>query len=219
MSNSSNGMITYIWGPALWHALHTISFNYPVEPNYENKRDYKQFFMSLANVLPCKYCRDNYKKNIKSEPTILNNAVFLNRESLSRWLYNLHNRINVNLGKPIYKTYEYVQKKFEQFRAGCGSKPSQLVDSPKATEKGCVFAKKSNNYKPRCVVTIVPRESLKEGFLNLYKYFSNSIMNGGGSKRKLRRNKSTKSSKSKKKRNKSSKRLNKSKRRTLSSKK
>ena len=30
--NDSNGMLTTIWGPPLWHTLHTISFNYPVKP-------------------------------------------------------------------------------------------------------------------------------------------------------------------------------------------
>lgn len=27
---SGDGMITAVWGPPLWHVLHTISFNYPV---------------------------------------------------------------------------------------------------------------------------------------------------------------------------------------------
>ena len=29
---SSNGMLTSVWGPPMWHSLHTISFNYPVNP-------------------------------------------------------------------------------------------------------------------------------------------------------------------------------------------
>ena len=29
---SSDGMLTYVWGPSLWHFLHTMSFNYPVNP-------------------------------------------------------------------------------------------------------------------------------------------------------------------------------------------
>ena len=30
--NANDGMITSVWGPALWHFLHTMSFNYPVNP-------------------------------------------------------------------------------------------------------------------------------------------------------------------------------------------
>ena len=33
--NSGDGMLTYIWGPPMWHTLHTISFNYPVKPTKE----------------------------------------------------------------------------------------------------------------------------------------------------------------------------------------
>jgi len=28
--NSDEGMLTKVWGPPLWHVLHTISFNYKV---------------------------------------------------------------------------------------------------------------------------------------------------------------------------------------------
>ncbi len=33
--NSGDGMLTSVWGPALWHSLHTMSFNYPVNPSDE----------------------------------------------------------------------------------------------------------------------------------------------------------------------------------------
>ena len=28
-------MLTAVWGPPLWHTLHTISFNYPIKPSKE----------------------------------------------------------------------------------------------------------------------------------------------------------------------------------------
>ena len=67
--NSPNGMMTSTWGPPLWHALHAITFNYPVNPSEEQKKEYFNFFNSLGGVLPCKYCRDNYKENIISTRT------------------------------------------------------------------------------------------------------------------------------------------------------
>ena len=39
--NSNDGMVTNVWGPSLWHVLHTISFNYPVNPTEEQKQQYK----------------------------------------------------------------------------------------------------------------------------------------------------------------------------------
>ena len=61
--DSDQGMLTNVWGPALWHVLHTISFNYPKKPTEKQKRDYKRFLLSLEKVLPCRYCRENFKKN------------------------------------------------------------------------------------------------------------------------------------------------------------
>ena len=29
---SNDGMLTTVWGPPMWHYLHTMSFNYPVKP-------------------------------------------------------------------------------------------------------------------------------------------------------------------------------------------
>ena len=40
---SGDGMLTSIWGPSLWHALHCISFNYPVKPTIQNKKNYNIF--------------------------------------------------------------------------------------------------------------------------------------------------------------------------------
>ena len=63
--NSGDGMMTSVWGPPLWHTLHTISFNYPIKPTDKQKKDYYKFYSSLKNILPCKYCRINLKNNFK----------------------------------------------------------------------------------------------------------------------------------------------------------
>ena len=34
---SGDGMVTSVWGPPLWHYLHTMSFNYPVKPTPADK--------------------------------------------------------------------------------------------------------------------------------------------------------------------------------------
>ena len=36
--NSGDGMLTTVWGPSMWHYLHTMSFNYPVHPTKEHKK-------------------------------------------------------------------------------------------------------------------------------------------------------------------------------------
>jgi hypothetical protein len=154
-------MLTSVWGPSLWHSLHTISFNYPVKPSKNEKKHYFDFFMSLKNVLPCGYCRKNYIKNIKTIP--LNMNTMKNRNTLSKWLYDLHEEINKMLGKKSNLSYEDVKLRYEMFRSRCLSKSnkkkknSRKKKKSKVLEKGCVqplYGKKS-----KCVINIVPNDT------------------------------------------------------------
>ena len=42
--NSGDGMLTSVWGPSLWHYLHTMSFNYPVNPTKKEKNPIYEFY-------------------------------------------------------------------------------------------------------------------------------------------------------------------------------
>lgn len=148
--NSSDGMLTSVWGPPLWHTLHTMSFNYPVKPTKEDKNNYYNYFSSLEKVLPCKYCRDNLKKNFKSVP--LNKSVFKNRETLSKWVYDLHETVNKMLNKKSNLSYEDVRDRYEHFRARCLNKKT----NPKV-EKGCTDS--LYGVKGKCVLNIVPKNN------------------------------------------------------------
>ena len=83
--NSSDGMLTTVWGPAMWHYLHTMSFNYPVNPTLEDKQQYRDFILSLQYVLPCKYCRINLTNNFKKKP--LQMCHMLNRNTFSNFIF------------------------------------------------------------------------------------------------------------------------------------
>ena len=118
--NINNGLITKIWGPVVWESLHCIAFGYPIKPTDEQKKHYKVFFTNLMNVLPCGFCRDSYKDFITiEENTILKDCDMDNRESLTRWLYKVHNRINFKLGINYNILYEDVVKKYESYIAKC----------------------------------------------------------------------------------------------------
>ena len=56
------------WGNPGWEFLHTITFNYPLNPTSEDKDRYRQYFELVGKMLPCKYCRDSYNIYIKYLP-------------------------------------------------------------------------------------------------------------------------------------------------------
>jgi hypothetical protein len=157
--NSNDGMLTSVWGPPLWHALHTMSFNYPVKPTKEQQQYYFDFFTNLKNVLPCKYCRDNYSLNLQKYP--ITSKVLKNRESFSKWLYNIHELVNTNLNKKSGLTYENVRDRYEAFRSRCLIDPKTKITNDNI-EKGCT--EPLYGVKSKCVLNIIPKNSKIDTF-------------------------------------------------------
>jgi hypothetical protein len=152
--NSGDGMLTTVWGPGLWHYLHTMSFNYPNEPTKKEKNDYRDFILSLKNVLPCGKCRENLKHNFKSLPLKMRDMK--NRYTFSKYVYDLHELINKMLNKESGLSYEEVRERYEHFRARCVVKENKRITKKKKKEDGCVdplYGEKS-----KCVLQIVPQE-------------------------------------------------------------
>jgi len=165
--NAGDGMITSVWGPPLWHYLHTMSFNYPVNPTLEDKTHYRNFILNLKHVLPCKYCRMNLKTNFKQLPIRM--CDMKNRETFSKYVYNLHELVNKMLNKKSNLSYCDVRERYEHFRSRCtDEKPKVFKYKPyhfnyqsktrknKSKEKGCtepLYGKKS-----KCIINIVPQE-------------------------------------------------------------
>ncbi|GAQ90399.1 hypothetical protein KFL_006340175 [Klebsormidium nitens] len=115
---SDNGMQSRVFGPPLWVALHSITFGYPTEPTSLQRLHYLQFFRALGHVLPCKYCRASYNKFVSQKGRApLRLATMRNRDSLSRWLYALHNLVNERLGKTRVPSFERVRSRYETYRA------------------------------------------------------------------------------------------------------
>ena len=114
---SGDGMLTAVWGPSMWHYLHIMSFNYPNKPTLADKKNYRNFILNLQNVLPCKYCRENLKKNFKFHKLTM--AVMKNRHTFSKYIYELHEIINNMLGKKSNLSYCDVRDRYEHFRSRC----------------------------------------------------------------------------------------------------
>jgi hypothetical protein len=159
---SGDGFLTKVWGPTQWHMLHTISFNYPIEPTYDQQLQYKEYVLSLKNVLPCGACRKNLAMNLKQMPLTM--SELKNRDTFSRYIYNLHELVNKMLKKQSHLTYCDVRERYEHFRSRCSTPGPKLfpnfVKSKKnrkpIKEKGCSEPLYGN--KSRCIIKIVPQE-------------------------------------------------------------
>ena len=81
-------MDTRFWGPSGWEFLHQITFA------YEPGQHVKELFEMLPYVLPCKFCRASLTVYLRADPIDLTS-----RETLSRWLWRIHNAVNDKLRK------------------------------------------------------------------------------------------------------------------------
>jgi len=157
--SSGDGMMTKIWGPLQWTFLHTMSFNYPVNPTIEDKNHYRDYVLNLRYILPCKYCRINLANNLKKKP--LKMCHMASRETFSRYIYELHEVVNRMLNKNSNLTYCDVRERYEHFRSRCTEEKQKIFTFKKTAtrkkrEKGCtepLYGKKS-----KCVINIVPQE-------------------------------------------------------------
>jgi hypothetical protein len=158
--NSGDGMLTSVWGPPMWHYLHTMSFNYPINPSSQDKKHYKDFIINLQYVLPCKHCRQNLTNNFKKKP--LQMCDMENRETFSKYVYELHELVNKMLKKKSHLTYCDVRERYEHFRSRCTEDKAKVFKFKrtktlkKKKEKGCtepLYGKKS-----KCIINIVPIE-------------------------------------------------------------
>jgi hypothetical protein len=163
--NAGDGFLTSTWGPPIWHYLHTMSFNYPVNPSDEDKHNYRNFILSLRHVLPCKYCRINLKTNFKQLPLKLSDMK--NRDTFSRYVYDLHELVNKMLNKKSNLSYCDVRERYEHFRSRCTEENLKLfkfkrLETRKKREKGCtepLYGKKA-----KCILKIVPQDDKSSSF-------------------------------------------------------
>jgi len=156
---SNNGMMTTVWGPSMWHTLHAISFNYPVNPTQIEKRQYRDYILSLKYIIPCGKCRKNFSKNLKVLPLTMTHMK--SRDTFSNYIYRLHEVVNEMLGKKSGLSYDDIRERYEHFRARCTNSLVKITTTKQTTRKqkkliedGCtepLYGEKS-----KCILKIIP---------------------------------------------------------------
>jgi hypothetical protein len=114
-----------VWGPIYWATIHITALSYPEQPSYPQKRAAKEFFKSLAELIPCPMCRKHYSVHLKSLPI---EPHLDNRTDLVEWTLKLHNKVNVDLGKPTYTREQFLKAYEDMCQRGLPVPPSPFVN-------------------------------------------------------------------------------------------
>ncbi len=60
--NKKSGIDPAYWGPHIWRTIHFVAFGYPATPSEQDKKNYKNFYYSLPNILPCTECCEHFSQ-------------------------------------------------------------------------------------------------------------------------------------------------------------
>lgn len=88
------------WGYSFWKMMHCTAAGYPEHPTDTDRLMYKAFFSSFMFVLPCQKCAERYARQLQTEYP-LTDEVMANTLSLSRWVFDIHNATNDELGQEL----------------------------------------------------------------------------------------------------------------------
>ena len=98
-----------IWGPALWAILHYSTERIGIHNGRYNKlpseepRIWIGLLKSLQYSLPCPSCKKHYGEYYSSHP-----LVFFSKDSVRKWLFDLHSHINIRQDKLNVFELEYL---------------------------------------------------------------------------------------------------------------
>jgi hypothetical protein len=120
-----------IWGPLLWDILHRIAEQVgktkPAIVQTDEVQKWIQMMKTVENSMPCALCRNHYKEWLTKHPlnalSNLRGVAF--REAARKYLWQLHENVNVRNGKnsgislemcpTLYGSCEPLQESLDKF--------------------------------------------------------------------------------------------------------
>jgi hypothetical protein len=106
-------MRTLTWGPHFWFVLHSIAETYPLHPNAITKRKYYDTIQNFPLFLPDQKMGDRFAEMLLAYPV---SPYLASRESFMRWVWFIHNKVNVHIGKPAISREEAYDANANMYR-------------------------------------------------------------------------------------------------------
>ena len=97
------------WGKEQWIALHTHAACASDILTEDEKAAWQNMLESFPFILACKSCCKHFDAMLEQFP--VTDEVLHSKQSLSHYLFQLHNKVNKRLGKPE-KTLDFLAERF-----------------------------------------------------------------------------------------------------------
>ena len=102
-----------VWGPHMWFFLHTIEMTYPLRPNAVTKKKYYEFIQNIPLFIPIEHMAGEFTKLLDEYPV---QPYLDKRDTLIRWVWFIHNKINQKLEKPQITLKDFYIKYYEEYK-------------------------------------------------------------------------------------------------------
>tara|TARA_B100000683_G_C12505452_1_gene558982 strand:- start:1394 stop:1783 length:390 start_codon:yes stop_codon:yes gene_type:complete len=100
--------------------LHTIALTYPLSPNTTTKKKYYDFIQNIPLFLPIPEIGNSFSTFLDKYPVT---PYLDSRESFTKWMHFIHNKINVALGYPELTMDEAMSAYYEHY------KPKEVISN------------------------------------------------------------------------------------------
>jgi hypothetical protein len=107
------GLDPKVWGPHFWFFLHTIAMSYPNRPNTITKKKYYEFVHNIPLFIPIETMATNFSKLLDMYPV---SPYLDSRDTFTRWMHFIHNKINEQLEKPKISLSQFYSNYYEEYK-------------------------------------------------------------------------------------------------------
>ena len=102
-----------IWGPHYWFVLHTIALNYPLTPNETSKKKYYDLIENFPLFIPIPNMGNSFSRLLDLYPVT---PYLDSRESFIKWVYFIHNQVNLSIGIPEKSLEESLENYYKLYQ-------------------------------------------------------------------------------------------------------
>jgi FAD-linked sulfhydryl oxidase len=102
-----------VWGPHYWFFLHTVTMTYPIKPNDSAKKKYYNLIQNLPLFIPNVSMAKSFQETLDMYPV----SPYLDtRDSLTRWMHFIHNKINKRLGLQQISMTKFYEEYYDRYK-------------------------------------------------------------------------------------------------------
>jgi hypothetical protein len=130
------GLDSTIWGPPMWFFLHTSAMCYPLYPNAITKKKYYDFFQNLPLFIPIEPMSSYFSRLLEEYPI---SPYLDDRESLTRWVWFIHNKINEKLEKPPLSLSDFYVNYYQAYQPKNNKRWENVKLREKWVYAGCLI--------------------------------------------------------------------------------